>query len=272
MCVAFWSLTHPEYALILCANRDEFLGRPTLPAHFHSFEPLSELASAPNAADGLTVQRDKESTDSILSGRDVLAGGAWLGIHRSTGRVALLTNITEPLRAYASSRGTLVASFLGDPCGGLASHAAALTRQNTPYAGFNLLLLEPLAPSSDALAYDARLVSNDGGGGPIRARALTDAERACGGLSNGVDGRGGDQWPKVVQGRDELGNVLDKLSRKPEVDDERLLAGRLIELLTCVSASGLVPRARGPTSYRPLPYLTFSLISGFYIVACHGWG
>jgi hypothetical protein len=138
-----------------------------------------------------------------------------------------------------------VASFLSDPCGDLASDAAALTRQNTPYAGFNLLLLEPLASSSapaDTLAYDARLVSNGGGGGgAIRSRALTDAERACGGLSNGVDGRGGDLWPKVVQGRDELGNVLDKLSRGPEMDE--CLAGRLIELLTCVSASGLVPRA-----------------------------
>lgn len=142
-----------------------------------------------------------------------------------------------------------MASFLGDdPCGDLASDATALTRQNTRYAGFNLLLLEPLAsfsasPDADKpAAYDARLVSNCGGGGPILSRELTDAERACGGLSNGIDGRGGDLWPKVVQGRDELGNLLDELSRCPETTDERL-AGRLIALLTCVSASGPVPRA-----------------------------
>lgn len=165
------------------------------------------------------------------------------------------TNITEPLRAYASSRGTLVASFLSDdPCGDLTSDAAALTRQTAPYAGFNLLLLEP-QPSSSApastLAYDARLVSNDGGGGPIRSRTLTDGECACGGLSNGIDGRGGDQWPKVVQGRDELGSVLAELSRGPEMDER--LTGRLIELLTCVSASGPVPRAFGVR-----PFLSFS--------------
>lgn len=144
-----------------------------------------------------------------------------------------------------------MASFLGDdPSKDLTRDADALTRQNTPYAGFNLLLLEPLAPPSaptadaDTLAYDARLVSNGGGGGgPISSRALTDAERACGGVSNGVDGRGGDQWPKVVQGRDELGNVLAELSRGPEMDER--LAGRLIELLTCVLASGLVPRGGG---------------------------
>lgn len=68
MCVAFWSLASSEYALcvrffllphpvfdvtnvspsfkkmalahtcsILCTNRDEFLDRPTAPAHFHAF-------------------------------------------------------------------------------------------------------------------------------------------------------------------------------------------------------------------------------------------
>ena len=152
------------------------------------------------------------------------------------------TNITEQPREYASSRGTLVASFLGDPSGDLTSEAEALTRQTTPYAGFNLLLLEP---SASTLTYDAQLVTNGGGGGPIRSRTLTDAERACGGLSNGIDGHGGELWPKVAQGRAELGQVLDEeleqLSGGP-ADDERL-AGRLIELLTCVSTSGPVPRA-----------------------------
>jgi len=149
------------------------------------------------------------------------------------------TNITEPLRPYASSRGALVASFLGDPCGDLTSEADALTRRTTPYAGFNLLLLEP-SSSAPTLTYDARLVTNGGGGGKIESRTLTDAERACGGLSNGVDGHGGEEWPKVVQGRDELRSVLrdgELLSRGPETtdtDDERL-ARRLIELLTAHS-------------------------------------
>ena len=138
-----------------------------------------------------------------------------------------------------------MASFLGDPSGDLTSEADALTRQTTPYAGFNLLLLEPSSSASaSTLAYDAQLVTNDGGGGSIRSRTLTDAERACGGMSNGIDGHGGDLWPKVAQGRAELGKMLDEeelkqLSGGPA--DERL-ARRLIELLTCVSASGPVPR------------------------------
>jgi hypothetical protein len=145
-----------------------------------------------------------------------------------------------------------VASFLGDdPCGDLTSEAAALTGRTTPYAGFNLLLLEP-SSSAPTLTYDALLVSNGGGGGSIESRPLTDAERACGGLSNGVDGRGGEEWPKVVQGRDELRSVLGEqlllLSRgpEPETDQDERLARRLIELLTCVSASGPVPRLTHP--------------------------
>jgi hypothetical protein len=110
MCVGFWSLTHPDYALcvtfspldhaphspsadrgggsILCANRDEYLARPTLPAHFHSFEALA--TPAPSNDTVPVVQDDLRSKGKVLSGRDVRAEGTWLGINRSTGRVALL--------------------------------------------------------------------------------------------------------------------------------------------------------------------------------------
>jgi len=163
------------------------------------------------------------------------------------------TNITEPGATYASSRGTLVAAFLADPRGdlNLASSTAALTSQDTTYAGFNLLLLEPLQPlpttgpasttttDTALLAYDARLLTNGGGGGHIRARTLSDDERACGGISNGVDGEGGDAWPKVVQGRSALRSILDEGSAGgPEIADaDSHLAERLLDLLTCVTAS-----------------------------------
>jgi len=88
MCVGFWSLTHPDYALILCANRDEYLARPTLPAHFHSFEALTAPAPSNDAVP--VVQDDSKSKVKVLSGRDVRAEGTWLGISQSTGRVALL--------------------------------------------------------------------------------------------------------------------------------------------------------------------------------------
>jgi uncharacterized protein with NRDE domain len=165
------------------------------------------------------------------------------------------TNITEPGASYASSRGTLLAAFLADPRGDsdLASATTALTAEDTSYAGFNLLLLEPhprlpttgtdtdtdTDTDTATLAYDARLVTNGGGGGHIRARTLSDDERACGGMSNGVDGQGGDVWPKVLQGRAALRSILDEgPADGPKIADaDSHLAERLMELLTCVTAS-----------------------------------
>lgn len=74
---------------ILCANRDEYLARPTLPAHFHSFEALTTPASSNDSVSA--VQDDVKSKGGrVLSGRDVQAEGTWLGTSQPTGRVGLL--------------------------------------------------------------------------------------------------------------------------------------------------------------------------------------
>ena len=73
---------------ILFANRDEYLARPTLPAHFHSFEALT--TPAPSNDTVPVVQENLRSKEKVLSGRDVRAEGTWLGISQSTGRVALM--------------------------------------------------------------------------------------------------------------------------------------------------------------------------------------
>jgi uncharacterized protein with NRDE domain len=59
---------------VLCTNRDEYVKRPTKGAHFHSFD--KEIGS-------------DHQQGSVLSGRDLLAGGTWLGISES-GRIGLL--------------------------------------------------------------------------------------------------------------------------------------------------------------------------------------
>ena len=108
--------SHPDYPLILAANRDEFYLRRTRPAAWW----------------GHAV--------SVLAGHDEEAGGTWLGITRR-GRFAALTNVRAPSERnpHAPSRGTLVLSALQSPespPAWLESNGARMSAYN----GFNLLL------------------------------------------------------------------------------------------------------------------------------------
>lgn len=127
-----WEL-HPNYRLVVAANRDEFFARPAAPAAF--------WAEAPQ----------------VLAGRDLEAGGTWLGVSRAQ-RFAALTNYREGGRqvAGARSRGALVSDFLlGDETP--LAYAARLVPSAASYNGFNLV-----ASHGDQLAY----YSNRGGGRP----------------------------------------------------------------------------------------------------------
>ena len=93
MCLILLALdTHPQYSLILAANRDEFYDRPTARAAFW------------------------EDAPAVLAGRDLRAGGTWLGIDR-TGRLAAVTNFRQGEREPEArrSRGHLVSGFLTGP-------------------------------------------------------------------------------------------------------------------------------------------------------------
>lgn len=88
MCVAAlaWN-AHPRWRLVVAGNRDEFHGRPTA--------PLMAWAK-----------------DGILAGRDLQAGGTWLGV--SAGRFALVTNHRAEgyPKPELASRGALVSDWL----------------------------------------------------------------------------------------------------------------------------------------------------------------
>ncbi len=119
MClIAFAIGASPRWPLVIAANRDEFFNRPALP-----------LARWQTAAG-----------HSIISGRDLQAGGSWLGLS-ATGRIAMLTNVRELPQdspAPARSRGELVMRWLD---GDLAD-AQVFTAQTDPqaYGGFNLVI------------------------------------------------------------------------------------------------------------------------------------
>ena len=96
-------------------------------------------------------------------------------------------------------------SSSGDPIGGEIKKLLDLEQR---FAGFNLLAFVPHISKSEPrsesesegswrLSYEVTKLSNGGGGNPIVSRSLTNEERKYGVMSNGVDGEGGDEWPKV---------------------------------------------------------------------------
>jgi uncharacterized protein with NRDE domain len=76
----------------------------------------------------------------ILAGRDLAAGGTWLGITRS-GRFAALTNYrsSQQKRANGPSRGTLVCDTLRSEAS-IEDDLAHLQRVNANYSRFNMLV------------------------------------------------------------------------------------------------------------------------------------
>ena len=82
-----WRPGH-EVPLVLAANRDEFYARPTL--------PMAKWEDAPG----------------VIAGRDLEAGGTWLGAGPK-GRFAALTNIRDPRTPpVGRTRGELCVQFL----------------------------------------------------------------------------------------------------------------------------------------------------------------
>lgn len=158
---------HPVYELVVAANRDEFHDRPSAPLGFW------------------------EDAPDLLAGRDLQAGGTWMGVTRA-GRFAALTNYRDPRRVKpdAPSRGHLVSGYLqGDQ-----SASAALEQlQSTAdrYNSFNLVLGDP-----DGLYY----YSNRAG----EPRRLAPGIY---GLSNHVLDT---PWPKLKRGLSMLRGLLER--------------------------------------------------------------
>jgi uncharacterized protein with NRDE domain len=156
---------HPEYSLIVAANRDEFYDRPTAPAAFWFNPP------------------------SVLGGRDLEAGGTWLGVD-TTGRLAAVTNYRQGERETPAprSRGQLVSDFLtGDV--GVQEYFERVQREADAYNGFNLI-----AGDADGLLY----YSNREG----KVRALSQGVY---GLSNHLLDT---PWPKVAATKTAFGALL----------------------------------------------------------------
>lgn len=117
MCVvAIAHLASDRYPLIVAANRDERHARSSAPAGWW------------------------DDSSGILGGRDLVAGGTWLGIG-ANGRFAAVTNIFEgSARPAERSRGALVGEFLGTDVSAW-RYARDVSDDGVRYGPFNLLLL-----------------------------------------------------------------------------------------------------------------------------------
>ncbi len=116
MCLILFAIdAHPEYELIVAANRDEFYHRPTLPAHVWSHPSW------------------------MIAGKDLEGGGTWLGLD-TYGRIAMLTNYRDlkNINPDAPSRGELVCDFFISR-GTSSDYLSSVQEKSSLYNGFNLL-------------------------------------------------------------------------------------------------------------------------------------
>lgn len=149
--------------LTVSANRDEFFARRAAPLHRWNGQP-------------------------ITGGRDLEAGGSWLGVS-DCGRFAAVTNWRSPGQPTAPrSRDELVSDFLQSHSTGAEFLAERLAR-GSDYAGFNLLLFD-----GSTLCY----------GNNISATA-TALEAGSYALSNAELDSG---WPKVSAARQRLAELV----------------------------------------------------------------
>lgn len=106
---------HPDYPLVVVANRDEYFDRPAEPAGWWQANP------------------------NIMGGRDLRAGGTWMGLDRG-GRWGAVTNYRDGNYEPAPcSRGDLVTQYLvgSSPPEAYLTDLVASANQ---YQGFNVIV------------------------------------------------------------------------------------------------------------------------------------
>ena len=211
---------HPEAPLIVTSNRDEYYSRATREMHWWDDAP-------------------------ILAGRDLQAGGTWMGVTRG-GRFAAITNyrnVPEGGRAPARplSRGKLVTDFLcaAEPA---AQWADAMRPSLADYGEFNLLV------------YDGRELLYLNNYHDDRARKLEPGFYA---LSNSLLDSA---WPKVDYARERL---RDSLEQAAHIDD-----GEIAELLDNLAlqqtyAPHLLPRTGVPPEWEEILSSPFIVAPGY---------
>ncbi len=214
MCLILFAYrSHPDYELVVAANRDEFFDRPSRPAHFWEDYP------------------------QVLAGMDLQAGGTWMGITRQ-GRFAAITNYREATTAAPNntavtanitgtdiSRGHLTREFLiGSSTPEQYLHS--LVDRAHQYNGFNLLVgdrhnLYYYCNRSGAYCNRSGAYCNRSGAYYNRSGAYYNPDGAPRKLSPDIYGLSNSllniPWPKVKSGRKALNKALSQSVNKSKL-------------------------------------------------------
>ncbi len=165
MCILFIAINqHPKYPWVIAANRDEFHQRPTQALHFWP-------------------------SQKFYAGKDLQAGGTWLGVNEA-GDFAALTNIRtmEYQREDAQSRGELVTLALQKDS---PINLAWLQDHGRNYNPFNLLY----SRNNALYCYNSLQQTHN--------KLTTGFHAICNGAIDDV-------WPKMARGEQQLEQLVNK--------------------------------------------------------------
>ena len=173
MClIVFANNVLEDYKLIFAANRDEFYSRPSEQADFWTEHP------------------------DLLAGKDLQAGGTWLGITKQ-GRFAAITNFRDLKnnKNDAPSRGNLTLDFLisNVPPEEYYDKLKPILNQ---FNGFNLLL---------GTVHELYYFSN-------KTESIQKLEPGIHGISNAILDT---PWPKVEKSKRQLKHLIEQQNIHP---------------------------------------------------------
>ena len=202
MCICFLRLDPTSrYSTVVGFNRDEFLERDTRGPHWWEREEDEGGGAA-----------------SVFGGRDLIAGGTWLGV-TSTGRIALLTNFRERIKEPAGENGDQKSFFR-------LSGAAGTARKSR-----GLLVKDYLDGSESPQVYCERVVKEEYSGYNLVVGDLETAtyahvsNRACDGVLEvksgealGVSNGPFNSWWKVERGTKKIEEGLPSVLSRAQAE------------------------------------------------------
>jgi len=193
MCLIVFAYRVGPFSLAVAANRDEFYGRESSQASF--WHPRPGFYHH----DEKQVDQNEDARQPILAGRDLEAGGTWMGVDKH-GRFAAVTNYREPeqnIGPNRRSRGELVSEFLVSDSIAATDYLKAIRKTALLYEGFNLLV----GDKSGLWYYSNRDERNE-------ARKLDPGRIYC--LCNRLLD---DPWPKVVRAKHEMSKLMNDIQK-----------------------------------------------------------